>query len=90
MCRRINLAEKTAWRIPVVSGVFAFVLGISCFGVAMKLSQYENSPNLPPMLAGIPVSTHLRTKLPLVRSYDRSDINNFRSAYPGKHAMNSL
>ena len=38
------------------SGVLGFVLGLSCFGVAMKLSEYKNSPSLPPMLAGIPVS----------------------------------
>lgn len=38
------------------SGVLGFVLGMSCFGIAIKLTEYKNSPSLPPMLAGIPVS----------------------------------
>lgn len=38
------------------SGVLGFVLGMSCFGIAMKLSEYKDSPTLPPLLAGIPVS----------------------------------
>ena len=38
------------------TGLLGFVLGMSCFGVAMKLLEYENSPSLPPKLVGIPVS----------------------------------
>lgn len=57
MCNKLKLiSEDNKWRIPMVSGVFAFTLGLSCFGVAFKLSEYEKSPSLPPMLAGVPVS----------------------------------
>ena len=38
------------------TGLLGFCLGMSCFGVAMKLLEYENSPSLPPKLVGIPVS----------------------------------
>lgn len=59
MCKRLKLAcqisEDNIWRIPMTSGVFAFILGLSCFGVAMKLSEYDKSPILPPILAGIPI-----------------------------------
>jgi len=37
------------------TGLLGFVLGMSCFGVAMKLLEYENSPSLPPKLVGIPM-----------------------------------
>ena len=57
MCKRLKLiSEDNKWRIPMVSGLFAFTLGISCFGVAFKLSEYEEDHSLPPMLAGVPVS----------------------------------
>lgn len=46
----------------MTSGVLGFVLGMSCFGIAMKLSEYKDSPTLPPLLAGIPVSTKSDTK----------------------------
>lgn len=38
------------------TGLLGFVLGMSSFGVAMKLLEFENSPSLPPKLVGIPVS----------------------------------
>ena len=61
MCKRFKFAnlinEERAWKIPMTSGVFAFILGLSCFGVGMKLSEYKKSPSLPPMIAGIPVRT---------------------------------
>ncbi|KAL9985212.1 hypothetical protein ACROYT_G007586 [Oculina patagonica] len=59
MCIKTKLASiirgENAWRIPMSSGVLGFVLGMSCFGVAMKLTEYKNSPSLPPLLAGIPM-----------------------------------
>lgn len=59
MCKRLKIAspisEENAWRIPMGSGMFAFILGLSCFGVGMKLSEYKDSPSLPPMMAAIPV-----------------------------------
>lgn len=48
---------ENAWRFPLSSGLLGFVLGLSTFGAAMKLSEYKDSPSLPPMIAAIPVST---------------------------------
>lgn len=66
MCNRTNLASllrgENAWRIPMSTGLLGFVLGMSSFGVAMKLLEFENSPSLPPKLVGIPVSI-LKKKL---------------------------
>ena len=45
------------------TGLLGFVLGMSCFGVAMKLLEYENSPSLPPKLVGIPVSSLNRSSI---------------------------
>ena len=45
------------------TGLLGFVLGMSCFGVAMKLLEYENSPSLPPKLVGIPVSNLNRSSI---------------------------
>lgn len=60
MCKNTKLAcfirEENAWRFPMSTGLLGFCLGMSCFGVAMKLLEYENSPSLPPKLVGIPVS----------------------------------
>ncbi|XP_020602511.1 uncharacterized protein LOC110041551 isoform X1 [Orbicella faveolata] len=59
MCNNTKLAcsirEENAWRFPMSTGLLGFVLGMSCFGVAMKLLEYENSPSLPPKLVGIPM-----------------------------------
>ena len=64
MCIKTKLScvrGENAWRFPVSSGLLGFVLGISSFGVAMKLSEYKDSPSLPPILAAIPVSTTTTT-----------------------------
>lgn len=61
MCKGIKLAnlisEDCAWRIPMTSGMIALILGLSCFGVAVKMSEYKDGPILPPIIAGIPVRT---------------------------------
>lgn len=48
---------ENAWRFPLSSGLLGFVLGLSTFGAAMKLSEYKDSPSLPPMIAAIPMLT---------------------------------
>lgn len=54
------ITKDRAWKIPMSSGVFAFILGLSCFGVGMKLSGYKQSPSLPSMIAGAPVRQQKR------------------------------
>ena len=50
------VSSENAWRFPLSSGLLGFMLGMSTFGAAMKLSEYKESPSLPPLIAAIPVS----------------------------------
>ncbi|PFX29831.1 uncharacterized protein LOC111324361 [Stylophora pistillata] len=49
------VSSENAWRFPLSSGLLGFMLGMSTFGAAMKLSEYKESPSLPPLIAAIPM-----------------------------------
>ncbi|XP_068710997.1 uncharacterized protein [Montipora foliosa] len=57
--RRIGVAglitEKRAWKIPLITGLFTCILGLSCCGVGLKLLEFKKSPSLPPIIAGTPM-----------------------------------